>query len=135
MLRHIVAIVAGVSAGWIAVELIDMVGLWLFPLASAPGAEQGQLARMIGELPTNTLWIKQLAWFSGAMASAWLASRMHAHDRLICGSLAALLLLAVSVVSLIINPSPLWFILLTPIVFLGGATLGLLPSLRTALAR
>ena len=46
----------------------------------------------------------------------------------------ALLLLALSVVSLIVNPSPLWFILLTPIVFLSGATVGLLPSMRTASA-
>lgn len=130
MVRHIAAIVAGVGAGWVAVEMIDLVGAWLFPAAAAQSSNAGQLARMIGDLPTLSLWIKQLAWFIGAVASAWLASRIHAGDRLICGALAALLLSMVSVVSLIIHPSPLWFILLTPVVFFSGATLGLLPNLR-----
>ena len=134
MLRHIVAIVAGVSAGWIVVAAIDLIGLWLFPEAGAQSAHAGQLSQMVGELPDYSLWIKQLAWFIGAVSSAWLASRMHAGDRLICGGMAALLLLALSVVSLIVNPSPLWFILLMPIVFLSGATVGLLPSMRTASA-
>lgn len=131
MVRHIAAILAGVSVGWIAVELIGLIGAWLFPSATAQSTNGGQLARMIGDLPTLSLWIKQLAWFIGAGASAWLASRMHAGDRLICGALAALLLSMISVVSLIVHPSPLWFILLTPVVFFSGATLGLLPNLRT----
>ncbi len=130
MAKHIAAIVAGVGAGWVAVELIGLIGTWLFPAAAAQSSNAGQLARMIGDLPTLSLWIKQLAWFIGAVASAWLASRIHAGDRLICGALAALLLSMVSVVSLIVHPSPLWFILLTPVVFFSGATLGLLPNLR-----
>jgi len=136
MVRHVTAIVAGVGFGWIAVEVISYLGVLLFPAAVVAGSETASyLGWMIGDLPINGLLVQQLAWFVGAGVSAWLASRIHVSDKLICGALAALLLLALSVITLILNPSPLWFILLTPLVFLGGAAVGLLPQWRAAQLR
>jgi len=136
MIRHITAIVAGVGFGWAAVETISFLGTLIFPASATPGGDaSNHLGWMIGELPINALLFKQLAWFVGAGLSAWLASRIHVTDQIICGALASLLLLALSVITLIINPSPLWFILLTPLVFLGGAAVGLLPQWRAAQLR
>jgi hypothetical protein len=123
------AILAGVVLGGLVVGSVEWLGHWLYPLPTGLDIEDPkELALAMADLPIGAFLMVQLAWFLGAACSAALASWLGKGAPLLCGVLAALVMLAFAVMMLIMIPSPLWFILLTPLVFALGGGLGMWPA-------
>ena len=128
MFRSVMSILAGVVLGGVVVGSVEAAGHLLYPLPTGLDIDDPKaLALAMAELPMGAFLMVQLAWFLGAACSAWLASRLALAEPLLCGVLAALVMLAFAVMNLIMIPSPLWFILITPVVYLFGGGLGLWP--------
>lgn len=131
MFRSVMAILGGIVLGGLIVGCVEWMGHQLYPALSELDLEDPKaLALAMVEMPIGAFLMVQLAWFLGAAGSAWLASSVAQAEPVLCGVLAALVMLAFAVMNLIMLPSPLWFILLTPVVYLLGGALGLWPAWR-----
>lgn len=131
MFRSVMAILAGIMLGGLVVGSVEWLGHWLYPLPTGLDIDDPkELALAMAELPIGAFLMVLLAWFMGALCSAALASWLGRPESVLCGVLAAMVMLAFAVMMLIMIPSPLWFILVTPLVFVFGGGLGLWPWWR-----
>lgn len=119
MVRSVVAVVAGLVMTVLITALIEWAGQQLFPLP--PGldfSDPGQHEFVMQQVPVAALCFVLAAWFfgaiDGAILAAWLAPARPWLHGLIVVSLSALAALSM----LVLLPHPLWFVLLTPVLYL-----------------
>ncbi len=127
MFRSVMAILGGVVLGGLVVGVVKWLGQWaLYPLPTGLAiSDPKELALALLDVPVGAFLMVLLAWFLGALSSAALASWLGRPESMLCGVLAAMVMLAYAVMKLILIPLPLWFILATPLVFILGGGLGL----------
>src|SRR3990167_1322278 len=119
MARSVAAVLAGLAMSVLMTALIAWAGQQLFPLP--PGldfADPAQREFVMQQVPVAALLLVLAAWFvgatDGAILAAWLApARPWLHGAVVVG-LSALAALSM----LLLLPHPLWFVLLTPVLYL-----------------
>jgi pimeloyl-ACP methyl ester carboxylesterase len=123
MLRLIMAVIAGLVAGFVTVFVAESVGHQIYP--PPPGADASSMEgikRLIAEAPLGSLVAVLVAWGLGTFAAAAVAL-LAAQRRRIAGWIAAGLLACASAATLVMIPHPMWFVVAAALTALAAAWL------------
>lgn len=127
MLRNILAGIAGVVAGGLAVFALETLGHIILPLPEGleiDPTDMESVRAAASQIPAINKLAVVIAWFGGAVVAGWVASLVSQSGKrlvpLICGGILMLGGLA----NLVSIPSPIWMWVLGLAAFLPGAWLG-----------
>ncbi|MEL6610500.1 MAG: hypothetical protein AAFQ53_00270 [Bacteroidota bacterium] len=116
--RSILAPVVAVVVGALVVAAIEAAGHKAFPPpADIDVADRDALARVIENAPFGALVFVLIAWFCGTAAAVFTAIRVHPDRARWAAYVAAALLAAGAVVTIVTIPHPTWFVIATPFVY------------------
>jgi hypothetical protein len=125
MLRSVGAVVAGVILGGGVVFAVELLGGMLFPMPPGLDLNDPQaLAVAMANAPLGALLFVLLAWAAGSLAGGWLAARLAGRAPHWHALIVGVLLLIAGIINLATLPHPLWFQVVSVLVFLPAAWLG-----------
>lgn len=109
MLRLILGVILGVLVGMVVIGVVEGVGHTIFPPpAGVDLTDPAALKTVMAQVPTEAKVAVLLAWFLGILAGASTAN-LAAGRRATAGRLAALILFAFAVWTMVTIPHPAWF--------------------------
>jgi hypothetical protein len=133
VLRHTLAVVAGVVVAGMIILLFEGLNSQFFP--PPPGldhATHAEMAEWLRSLPTGAFLVVLAGYgigaFAGSAATARVAPSRAAH---LAGLVGAVLLVA-SLMNLVALPHPAWFWVANVLLIVGGAWLGFRVGVRRA---
>ena len=125
MLRSIIAVIAGLIAGSIVIYLIELAGHALYPPPELFDPMDREAAKeMMDAAPIGSLLMVILAYLVGSFAGGAVAALVPAKSRLSHSLATGLILMVFGIINLVLLPHPVWFWVLSLIVFVPFAFLG-----------
>src|SRR5688572_24791654 len=122
-MRGVLAVVAGILAGFAAVVLIALIGGWFFPSPDRiDGLNSEQLVAVFPTLPTGAKVAIILSWFGGALVGATVA-KLIARRGWAAWTLAGIFVVYVFISTLVL-PMPGWLQAVAVLAPLIGGLLG-----------
>ena len=123
--RKILAVVGGVILGGVVVFVVEWISSKVYPLP--PGLDLNNREAMkayVAALPIGALLFVLLAYVLGSLAGGWLAAKIARDSRLHLPLTVGGVLLFFGIINLVTIPHPLWFAMVSILVFLPAAYLG-----------
>ncbi len=127
MLRNILAGIAGVIAGGLAVFALETLGHIIFPLPEGieiDPMDMESVRAAASQIPAINKLAVVIAWFGGAVVAGWVASLVSQSGKLLVPLICGGILMLGGLANLISIPSPIWMWVLGLAAFLPGAWLG-----------
>jgi MFS family permease len=125
MVRTILAAIAGLTAMMVSVFVVESTGHLLFPPpADTDLSNPEMLKALMPSLPLMALVFVILAWALGAFVGAVVACRiaLEHHRRIALG--IGLVMIALSVVTMLMIPHPIWMVVMAVVLPVPIALLG-----------
>lgn len=124
--RNMAAVLGGVITAGLVVLAGERLNTWRYPLPEGiePTDREAMVAH-VETLPTGAFTGVLLAWAAGAIAGAFVAARLSPDKKAFCGWIVGGVMLAGALANLFLLPHPVWMMVSTPLVFVGGAWLGI----------
>lgn len=124
-LRNILGIVAGVLFGAVLIFAVQLIGHQVYPVAgSVDMNDKEAMAAFVASLPAGALMFVIVAYAVGSFAGGGLAAFIGRGARVRHALVVGVVLLISGIMNLVTIPHPLWFSILTLLVFLPSAWLG-----------
>jgi hypothetical protein len=122
VLRSVLAIIAGLLVGFLAMAVGEMIGHHVVPLP--PGMDMHD-ADALKAMPAGAFVSVLLAWAVGTFAGAWVASKVAAVGKLWHGMAIGGVFFAATVAIMLHIPHPVWVMVvglvsLPPVAYLGA---------------
>ncbi|MDO8366270.1 MAG: hypothetical protein Q7T20_05690 [Saprospiraceae bacterium] len=121
--RALFAVLLGILAGGLVITLVEMMSPHT-PPAGMNVNDPAKLGEWIATLPTSAFAILLLAYFLGSAVGGWVANQVafksHYRPALIVG----FGLFVAGVMNLIAIPHPLWFSIVSSLIYFVGAWIG-----------
>ncbi len=125
LFRNILALLAGIVAGGVAIALIQALNARLFPPpAGLDFRDQAAAAKYMGTLPVGAFLMVLLSYLIGFTLAVFLAIRLSLSSPERQGLLATMFFGAASVMNLMSLPHPMWFWIANLVVLMVAAWLG-----------
>ena len=131
MMRRIAGGIAGLITAWLVVSIAEAGAHKLFP--PPPGLDMtdfNQVKRFVASLPVSALLVVLAGWLIGTFLGTWLASRI-GRSR-VPGYVVGGLLLAAGIANAVLIPQPIWFSIVSFVVYIGMTLLGARVGAATA---
>ena len=123
--RSSLAVIAGGVVGVVVVFVVESIGPVVYPPPPGMDFKNPEAVKaMMKNLPAGALLIVLLAWALGALAGGWVAARIAKRSHVVHALVVGALLLAGGVVNLVAIPHPLWFTVVSVLLFLPAAWAG-----------
>ena len=133
MLRSILALIAGLVVAIVVVMILEMLGHWLYP--PPPGIDLHDpetLKTIIDKLPRGAIIAVLVAWGCGTFAGSWTAALIARRARIIHGLIVGGILMGFGVMTMLMIPHPIWFMLAAGAIFpLASVAGGLVAGLQS----
>lgn len=133
-LRPVGAVVAGLIAAFALVAGAEGIVHVLYPPPPGTNMEDfEQVKRFIVTLPMTALLLVLAGWLIGTFVATWLAARIARTP--IAGYIVGALLLAAGIVNSIKIPQPVWFSIVSFVIYIGATIVGSragAPAIRSA---
>lgn len=124
-LRNILGIVAGILVGAVVIFVVQLIGHKVYPVAGTVDiSDKEAMAAFVASLPMGALLFVIAAYAAGSFVGGALAAFIGRGARLRHALVVGLFLLVSGVMNLVAIPHPVWFSVLTVLVFLPFAWLG-----------
>lgn len=125
MVRKIMSVLAGVIAGGLAVALLQMINLNIYPAPlDLDTTDMAQMREYVKSLPRNAFILVIISHFVGALVAGLVAGMVAKNGRMKTGLIAAAIILAFTVVNYVNIPHPNWVIGVDSIATIIGGLLG-----------
>lgn len=122
-LRHIGAVIAGLIAAFVLVASAEAIVHVLYPPPPAANMEDfEQVKRFVASLPLPAYLLVLTGWLIGTFVATWLAAKIAQNP--IAGYIAGAILFALGVVNAIKIPQPVWFSIVSFVIYVGATILG-----------
>lgn len=126
-IRSVLAILAGLVAGFITVGLIESANAFLYPAPAGVDLARDQEAfiRYVSQLPVTAFLIVVVAEWLGVFLASWVAARLAGRAETIHGLVVGTFFLLATLINLLTIPHPVWMWVLglggpLPLAFLGS---------------
>lgn len=124
-LRNILGIVAGVLVGAVVILVVQLVGHQVYPVAgSLDMNDKEAMADFVASLPVGALLIVVVAYAAGSFVGGALAAFIGSGAKVRHALVVGAFLLISGVMNLVSIPHPVWFSIVTVLVFIPAAWLG-----------
>lgn len=124
ILRRLLAVVAGVLAGIVAIAMAEFVGHLIFPPPEGMDiSDPASIAAAMEQISIGALVAVLVAWGIGSMVGGFVAARIDGKTGPGALMVGAVLLLA-AIINMLMIPHPVWFWVLGVALFLPLAKLG-----------
>ncbi len=117
------AVLAGILSGGIVISLVEMASPHT-PPAGMNVNDADQLSAWIATLPASAFLILLLAYFLGSAVGGWVANRIAAKSHYRPALIVGFGLFVAGIMNLIAIPHPLWFSILSSLIYFVGAWIG-----------
>ncbi len=125
LLRNILAIVAGVLLGGVAIMVVQMIGHQVYPVSAELDVnDKAAMRAFVAGLPVGALLFVIVAYAIGSFVAGALAAYIGHGARTRHALVAGAVLMLAGIMNLVAIPHPVWFSVLTVVVFLPLAWLG-----------
>ncbi|MCI0691234.1 hypothetical protein L0337_04405 [candidate division KSB1 bacterium] len=123
--RKILAVVGGIVVGGIVVFVVEWISSLIYPLpAGLDMADKEAMKAYVAALPIGALLFVLLAYVLGGLTGGWLAAKIARDSQIRLSLIVGGVLLLFGIINLVTIPHPLWFAVLSVLVFLPAAYLG-----------
>ena len=123
MLRRIGAVVAGLISAWLVVSIAEAVAHKIYPPPRGMDmTDFNQVKQFVASLPLSALLIVLAGWLVGTFMGTWLASRISQNR--VPGYVVGAILLAAGIANAVLIPQPVWFSVVSFMVYVGMTLLG-----------
>jgi hypothetical protein len=123
--RKILAVIGGVVLGGIVVFVVEWVSSLIYPPpAGLDMTDKEAMKAYVATLPIGALLFVLLAYVLGSLSGGWLAAKIARDSKIRLSLIAGGVLLLFGIINLVTIPHPLWFAVLTVLVFLPAAYFG-----------
>ncbi|GGK70785.1 hypothetical protein ACD591_04330 [Rufibacter glacialis] len=125
MFRSILSVVGGAAIGVFTISLVQYMSHQLYPVPAHLNPNQGQaVASALENAPTAALLLVLFGFALGSFLAGMVAAR-YAHTRKVLHALlAGLLLMVAGIANLLALPHPLWFAVVSLLLYLPMAYFG-----------
>ncbi len=123
--RRILAVIAGLFAGFLIVALVEALSPLLFTMPAGLNPKNPESIRQYAEqIPAGSLVVVLLAHALGSFGGGWLAALVARVKPVQHALIVGALVMIAGIVNLVIIPHPLWFSILDVLVYMPSAYLG-----------
>ncbi|MEA2162930.1 MAG: hypothetical protein QOK37_1057 [Thermoanaerobaculia bacterium] len=123
VLRHVGGVIAGLIAAFALVASAEAIVHVLYP--PPPGANMDdfeQVKKFVAALPLTAYLLVLAGWLIGTFVGTWLAAKIAQNP--IAGYVAGAILFALGVVNAIKIPQPVWFSIVSFMIYIGATWVG-----------
>jgi hypothetical protein len=125
MWRSILSVVVGVIAAVLVVGLLEAEGHLLYPPPPDINLHDSeQLRAIVDRLPLGALLSVLVAWGAGSLAGGFVAAAMARNRHLIHALIVGCVQMMAGIVTMVIIPHPMWFMIASIVILLPAACLG-----------
>ncbi|MFP4469186.1 MAG: hypothetical protein ACLFPE_00800 [Bacteroidales bacterium] len=129
ILRHILAVIAGLVTGSIIIYLIQIIGHQIFPPPAGVDPTDPESLHMYSEsISAGALWMVILAYAAGAFTGGFVAALIAPKTARIVALVTGGIFTVFGIINLMLIPHPVWFIFVSLSVYLPFAFLGYLTA-------
>lgn len=122
MIRALLAVAAGIAVAFGGIALFQSLGHQLYPPPEGlDPSDPEAFAEIVGQMPVGALLMVLLAYALGTFCGAWLAARIA--GRPFPALLVGGVMMLAGISNLAVIPHPLWFMVLSVLVFVPSAWL------------
>lgn len=127
--RSIGAVIFGVIVASLWIAALEWIIAMIFPVLRELNRDDPEGAARLLAANATTLASVAIAYFIGAFVGGWIGGRTARRRQIVHGLLVGLVMLGIGIVNLLALPHPVWFWIVTTLVFplaglLGGWTAG-----------
>ena len=109
--RSILAVLAGVVVGFLALGLVDYVGHLFYPLPAGLERDLEALKTYVATAPLGALLVVLLAWTWGTLSGGWVAARIAGRSHALhAGIVGTLVMVVFAIANVAMLPHPAWFV-------------------------
>lgn len=122
-IRVILAVIAGIVAGSIIIFIVQMASPHQ-PPADLDITDKTKFAEWVNSLPMSAFLIVLLSYFLGSVAGGWVANKIAAPTYYRPALVAGFGLFVMGLINLITIPHPMWFAIVSSLLYFLGAWVG-----------
>ena len=109
ILKSILAVVAGMVSGGLAVALLEGVSSVMHPMPEGLDLnDPAQIGEWVRQLPTSAYLVVLLAWIAGSFVGTWVARKLTPNGGVVPGLLVCVLFVVATIFNLLQIPHPGW---------------------------
>ena len=108
MIKRILSIVFGLIAGVVTISLIESLGHAMFPVAPLNMSNPEAIKNFVESLPIGAIAMVLVGWVFGAFAGGVIASLIDSENAFRNSVVIGVVILILSIINLLIIPSPIW---------------------------
>ena len=122
MIRALLAVIAGIAVAYGGIAVLQSIGHQMYPPPEGVDpADREAFAEVVRQMPVPALLLVLLAYAVGTFFGAWLAARIA--GRPFPALLVGGVMMLAGISNLAVIPHPLWFMVLSVLVFVPSAWL------------
>lgn len=108
MLKRIVSIILGLAAAVVVIMIVEAISHILFPVAPIDMNNKEAIKQFMADLPVGAMVIVLTAWIMGSFFGAITSTLINKENGLRNSITVGIIILVLSVLNLIMLPSPVW---------------------------
>lgn len=109
-MRKVLAVLAGILTGMIAISLVQMLGHYLYPEPEGLDTNDlNQLAEYVKTAPFMALFFVVLSYAFGALSSGFVSTKIANDGKQIYAIICGIVFLIISIFMMSSLPTPIWF--------------------------
>lgn len=109
-MRKVLAVLAGILTGMIAISLVQMLGHYLYPEPEGLDTNDlNQMAEYVKTAPFMALFFVVLSYAFGALSSGFVSSKIANDGKQIYAIICGIVFLILSIFMMSSLPTPIWF--------------------------
>src|SRR3954471_19427179 len=123
--KRILAVLAGVIIAFIIIFLLENLWKVIYPPPAGFNMEdKAAWSQLMKTMPTGALWCLVLGYAVGSFAGGFVASRIAPERKIRAGITVGIIVMAGGIGNLVMIEHPLWFIIVSNLVYIPFAFLG-----------
>jgi len=125
MIRSIAGVVAGLVAAVVVIGCLEFLGHAIYP--PPPGLDRHNpdaIKTIIDQLPLGAIVMVFVAWGTGTLVGSFTAGAIASRAQVVHGLIVGGVIMAFAVVTMIMIPHPVWFLIASVFVVLPPALVG-----------
>ena len=125
MVKRILSIVFGLIAAVVTISLVESIGHAMFPVPAIDMSSPDALKNFMASIPTGAIAMVLVGWIVGAFIGGVIASLIDKENSFRNSIVIGVIILVLSVINLVMLPSPIWMwigaiILIVPFAIAGN---------------
>lgn len=108
MLKRIVSIILGLAAAVVVIMIVEAISHILFPVAPIDMNNKEAIKQFMADLPVGAMVMVLAAWIMGSFFGAITSTLINKENGLRNSVTVGIIILVLSVLNLIMLPSPVW---------------------------